>query len=178
MKKFSAILLAVVMVLSMTGCVSLLRDKHRENSDSSTSSTRSSYSKKESSVIGESSDSLVESSDISTENSDDGEISSASEKNSDGNSDSILGNIIRPDVKEAIDSYEAVMDEYIAFMEKYESSDDTVGMMVQYYEILKKMNDMSEKFDALGDKELTDAEALYYYEVSVRVSKKLADSTL
>ena len=117
------------------------------------------------------------SSDNSSEDSGSSDTSSSTpEESSDNKSDSVLGNIIRPDIKEAIDSYEAFMDEYIAFMKKYRNSDDPFAMLGDYLKYLEKLNEVNEKFDAIQDKELTDAEALYYSEVSLRVSKKLLDS--
>jgi hypothetical protein len=41
-------------------------------------------------------------------------------------------NSIRPDVKEAIDAYEAFIDEYIAFMTKYSESDNSLEMLADY----------------------------------------------
>lgn len=80
-------------------------------------------------------------------------------------------NGIRPEIKEAIDGYEAFVDEYCEFMKTYNSSD--VTMLLKYTELLSKEIELSEKFEEIDDKDLTDAEALYYSEVSLRCSQKL-----
>ena len=79
--------------------------------------------------------------------------------------------LIRDDIRDAIDSYEAFIDEYCEFLESYDSSDLT--MLAKYAEMLQKEVEMSQKFDALDDQELTEAEALYYSEVSIRCSQKI-----
>ena len=74
-------------------------------------------------------------------------------------------NGIRPQIKEAIDSYEAFVDEYCTFMTELST----------YNELISKELEMTEKFKALEDEDLNDAEALYYSEVSIRCSQKLLD---
>ena len=83
--------------------------------------------------------------------------------------------LIRPEVKEALDSYEAYMDEYIAFMERYQAADatDMVAMMGDNTDMLSRYAEFAEKIDALGESELTNAELAYYLEVTNRVSQKL-----
>ena len=77
---------------------------------------------------------------------------------------------IRPEVKEAIDAYETVMNGYIEFMSTYDTSDFTaLGAYIQW---MSDMTEASEKFNALeGD--LTDEEYVYYLEVLNRVNGKL-----
>ncbi len=84
-------------------------------------------------------------------------------------------NEIRPEVKEFLDAYEACMDEYVAFMQKYASADpeSMVSMMGDYYSILARYTAFAEKIDALDESSLTDAELAYYLEVTGRVSQKL-----
>lgn len=80
---------------------------------------------------------------------------------------------IRPEFKEALDSYEAFFDEYIAFMEKYAESDDAMGMLADYTNYLMQYADMMEKLQALDDDDLSTAEAAYYVEVMSRIEQKL-----
>ena len=82
---------------------------------------------------------------------------------------------IRPKVKEAIDSYEAFYDEYIAFMKKYQSADssDLLGMMTDYLNMIEKESEMADKMDALED-DMNDAELEYYLEVTTRVMQKMS----
>ena len=85
------------------------------------------------------------------------------------------GNEIRPEVKEFLDAYEACMDEYVDFMQKYMNADPSsmVPMMGDYYSILARYTEFAEKIDAFDESELTNAELAYYLEVTNRVSQKL-----
>lgn len=85
------------------------------------------------------------------------------------------GNEIRPEVKEFLDAYEACMDEYVDFMQKYMNADPSsmVPMMEDYYSILARYTEFAEKIDAFDESELTNAELAYYLEVTNRVSQKL-----
>ncbi|MDO4479034.1 MAG: hypothetical protein Q4B73_08385 [Lachnospiraceae bacterium] len=80
---------------------------------------------------------------------------------------------IRPEIKEAIDSYEAFVDDYCDFMKKADLSDFKV--LTEYTELLGKELEMTAKFDALEDEDLTDAEYNYYTEVSLRCLQKLSN---
>ena len=80
---------------------------------------------------------------------------------------------LRPHIKEAIDSYEAFVDEYCAFMQEYSLTD--LSKLSTYNELVSREIEMSEKFEALEKEELTTEEALYYSEVGLRCSQKLLD---
>ena len=96
------------------------------------------------------------------------EESSTTEASTDSNS-------IRPDIKEAIDSYETFMNDYCDFMTKYSESDDVVSMMADYADYMSKYTDMTKKFDDLENDNLNDAELSYYLEVQTRITQKLAN---
>ena len=81
--------------------------------------------------------------------------------------------LIRPEIKEAIDSYEAFVDEYCAFMTEYTISDLT--KLGTYNELLKKEVEMSKNFEALENENLTEEEAIYYADVSLQCSQKMLD---
>ena len=83
--------------------------------------------------------------------------------------------LISPELKEFLDSYEAFMDEYCEFMKSYSTSD--TSKMMEYLQILQKYTDFAEKANAWKDKELNDAETLYYLEVLNRVNAKLLELT-
>lgn len=82
---------------------------------------------------------------------------------------------IRPEFKEAVDSYETFMNEYVEFMKKYQESDDILGMLTDYANYMAKYAEMVEKMNKIGDEEMTIAESAYYLEVMARVQKKLAE---
>ncbi len=115
----------------------------------------------------ESSEEIVEEESSEEESSEE----ESSEEESSEEAETIDQTLIRDDIRDAIDSYEAFIDEYCEFLKSYDSSDLT--MLAQYAEMLQKEVEMSQKFDALDDQELTEAEALYYSEVSIRCSQKI-----
>ena len=82
---------------------------------------------------------------------------------------------IRPEVKERLDAYESMADEYVAFLHRYSEADgdELFSMLGDYYRVLMAWSDMSEKLDALDETELSDAELIYYLEVTARVTQKL-----
>ena len=84
-------------------------------------------------------------------------------------------NGIRPEVKDYLDSYEAFMDEYVEFMQKYSNADaaSMITMLGSYTKILARYQEFAEKIDAMEQEDLSNAEMAYYIEVTSRVSQKL-----
>ena len=82
---------------------------------------------------------------------------------------------IRPEFKEAMDSYESFMNEYCEFMEKYNSSDDVTSMLSDYTDYMTQYVETMKKIDDIGEEEMSSEEAIYYTEVTTRVSKKLLE---
>lgn len=84
--------------------------------------------------------------------------------------------IMRPEFKEAMDSYEEFMNSYCDFMKKYANSDGTdVNMLTEYTEYMGKYSQVVEDFEKWDDGEMNDVETAYYIEVQARVSKKLLE---
>lgn len=84
-------------------------------------------------------------------------------------------NAIRPEVKEAIDSFEAFIDEYCEISKKYLSSSGTdLGIIADYTKFLSKYSDASKKMEDMED-DLNDAELKYYTEVMLRCDQKLLE---
>lgn len=78
--------------------------------------------------------------------------------------------------KEAMDSYEAFVDEYIAFMKKYLNSNGTdMTLITDYAKYVSKLADAEEKFNKWEDEDMNSAETAYYIEVQTRVNKKLLE---
>lgn len=69
--------------------------------------------------------------------------------------------------------YEEFMDEYVAFMKKYQTATDTSSMLMDYLAFMQKYSDFSEKANAYDTNEMSNADAAYYLEVTSRVSQKL-----
>lgn len=84
---------------------------------------------------------------------------------------------MRPEFKEAMDSYEEFYREYCDFMVKYNQNPSDLTLMAEYYQLLVKMQEMDEDFAAWTDGELNDEEFEYYLEVSERVMDMLLEVT-
>jgi len=82
---------------------------------------------------------------------------------------------IRPEFKEAMDSYEEFFDEYVAFMKSYMDSDDPLSMMTEYTQMMEKFVKTMSKLEEIDEEELSDAEALYYADVMLRINQKLLE---
>lgn len=83
---------------------------------------------------------------------------------------------MRPDFKEAMDSYEEFMNEYVAFMKKYADSDGTdASILADYATYMGKYADMVDKFDKWESEDMNAAETAYYIDVQTRVSKMLLE---
>lgn len=82
---------------------------------------------------------------------------------------------IRPEFKEAMDSYEEFFDEYIAFMEKYASSSNPLGMMSDYLDYMNQYADAMEKLEKIESEDMSVEEEKYYLDVLNRINKKLLD---
>ncbi len=96
-----------------------------------------------------------------------------SDTNSDADKKTVDG--IRPEFKEAMDSYEAFYDEYCDFMKKYQENPNDRTLIDGYMDMLDRNVEMTEKFEAWDESEMNDEELKYYLDVSNRVSKKMID---
>lgn len=83
---------------------------------------------------------------------------------------------VRAEVKQALDSYETLMNEYCDFMEKYSANPDDLTLIMEYSDFLAKYTDAMNKLSALDDIELNDEETKYYLEVTNRVSARLIEA--
>ena len=75
--------------------------------------------------------------------------------------------------KESMDQYEAFIDEYIAFMKKYQDSDNAIGMLIDYTKYLKRYAEFEKMVREIDEKSLTRDEKAYFLEVQKRVTQKL-----
>ena len=93
------------------------------------------------------------------------------------NSSSATG--LRAEFKNAMDSYEASMDEYIAFMTKYNASKGTNPELISAYgEYMKKYIDATDAYKKWDGKEMNKEEAKYYVDVQTRVTQKLMNASI
>ena len=78
--------------------------------------------------------------------------------------------------KEAMDSYEAFIDEYCTFMKKYAKSNGTdMTLISDYAKYASKLADAEKKFDKWEEEEMNDEETAYYIQVQTRVNQKLLE---
>lgn len=82
---------------------------------------------------------------------------------------------IRPEFKEAMDSYEAFYTEYCAFMKEYSENPIDLTLLSKYSDMLIKAEEMNEAFEAWDEDELNNEELKYYLDVNNRVMKMLVD---
>ena len=69
--------------------------------------------------------------------------------------------------------YEAYIDEYVAFMQKYQDGGQPVSMLSDYMEMLQKQQEMTDAFNSYDQSQLSNEELQYYLEVQNRVNQKL-----
>ncbi len=83
---------------------------------------------------------------------------------------------MRPEFKEAMDSYETFMNQYCDFMKKYAENPSDLGLLTEYADYMAQYAETMEKINAIEQKELSDEELKYYLEVTARVTQKLAEA--
>ena len=82
---------------------------------------------------------------------------------------------IREDFKNAMDSYETFMNEYVDFMKKYKANPTDPTLISQYSSMLQKYTEQVSAFDKWDSSEMSTEEASYYLEVQTRVNQKLLE---
>lgn len=84
---------------------------------------------------------------------------------------------VDPDLKETLDAYERMMNEYCDFMEKYENADssDVFSMLGDYSKMMSEYADAMDKLNELDTSKMSTADYKYYLDVTTRVSKRLLD---
>lgn len=82
---------------------------------------------------------------------------------------------MRPEFKEAMDSYEEFYKEYCDVLKKYSSNPTDLSILTEYTKLTEQSVEMSEKFEAWDEGEMNDAELKYYLEVSGRVTQMLLE---
>lgn len=82
---------------------------------------------------------------------------------------------VNPDFKATMDSYEAMINEYVEFMKKYEESSDPVSMMNDLNEYMTKYTETMTKLSEIDSSTLSEADAAYYLEVYGRITTKITE---
>ena len=84
---------------------------------------------------------------------------------------------IRDEVKEAVDSYEELMNEYCDFMQKYSENPGDMSVLMEYATYMAKYEEAMDKIDALDDMDMNDAELSYYLAATARIEQRLLSAT-
>ena len=82
---------------------------------------------------------------------------------------------VSADFKAAMDAYEAFIDEYITFIKKYEEEGRPLSMLSEYTELMTQYTEFAETMAAYNGDNLSAADYAYYIEVMGRVSQKLLE---
>ena len=82
---------------------------------------------------------------------------------------------IRPEFKEAMDSYEKFFDEYVTFMKAYMDSDDPFSMMGEYTTMMQQYMEIMGELEDIDEDELSSKEAIYYADIMLRINQKLLE---
>ena len=95
------------------------------------------------------------------------------DENKETNDDSynVVESLVTPEFKELMDSYEAFFDEYIVFMENYD--ENNFDLMYDYLNYLEEFANTMDKLSEIDENELSEADTLYYLEVTARIYAKL-----
>lgn len=91
----------------------------------------------------------------------------------DSNTNNELVDGMRPEFKEAMDSYETFYDKYCKIIKKCTENPPDIELLADYTDMLSKAAEMTEKFDAWKNSDLNSAELKYHLDVNNRVTKKL-----
>ena len=83
-------------------------------------------------------------------------------------------NEIRAEFKDAMDSYEDFIDDYVVIMKKYKESNGTdTSILTDYSTYMTKYNEVSQKIQKWSAESLNSAELEYYTKVLTRVNEKI-----
>ena len=83
---------------------------------------------------------------------------------------------VNPDFKATMDGYESYINEYIDFLNTYNSDpSNVVGMLTQYNEMMQEYADWTEQINAINESSLSAADLAYYTEVMGRVNARLLE---
>lgn len=181
LKKFAAILVAIAVCTTLTACGGIRNTETTKHTSMATKTTSTSESKSDeelttTTVDIETTDDttmlITEESKI-TETQENTLVESTIAESDKPTAETLKG--IRPEFKEALDSYEAFYDEYCDIMKKYMENPLDMSILTEYYECIEKIEEMDEKLEALDDSEWSDEETKYYLEVTTRVTTKMLE---
>ena len=77
-----------------------------------------------------------------------------------------------------MNEYEVFFDEYIAFMQTYNSSSDTTALMNQYINYMSQFTETMSAMNNVDQSTLSNEEVKLYTETTTRISGKLLNAGL
>lgn len=84
---------------------------------------------------------------------------------------------IRPEFKEALDSYEQFFNEYADLMEAYKNNPTDLQLLTKYADFMSKYSDYMQKLDELKTEDMSTEESAYFIDVTARIEKRLLEVT-
>lgn len=82
---------------------------------------------------------------------------------------------VSADFRDVMDEYEKFIDKYVKFMKKYEEEGRPLSMLSEYTELMTQYTEFAETMAAYNGDNLSAADYAYYIEVMGRVSQKLLE---
>ncbi len=82
---------------------------------------------------------------------------------------------LRPEFKQAMDSYESFYNEYVDLLKQYKANPTDFSILTKYMSMLSQVEEIDAAFKAWDSSDMTSEELKYYLEVSARIQKKLVD---
>lgn len=82
---------------------------------------------------------------------------------------------VTPEFKRMMDEYEAFFDEYVAFVRSYDPNAASVESMARYSSLMTQYAETMAAMEAVDQEQLTEADAVYYAQVTARIYSKLTE---
>lgn len=82
---------------------------------------------------------------------------------------------LRPEFKEAMDSYEDFYTEYCDFLKQYTANPTDLSLFAKYGDMLERAEEMNKAFEEWDENDLNNEELKYYLDVNNRVMQMLID---
>jgi len=92
-------------------------------------------------------------------------------------SDADLVGGMRPDFKEAMDSYEEFYAEYCEVLKQYMEDPTDMTVLTEYSDLMQQSIEVAEKFESWDNGDLNTEELKYYVEVNGRVTQMLVEAS-
>lgn len=144
MKKYIAIIVTLILMLTLAGC-----GKDEPTTAENDTGTADSYE-------------IVEE-----------EAESAETSNTDDESSETDTGLLSPEFKKTMDDYEAWFDHYCDVMKRYKEDSSNLELLSEMTDLLTKEATMLEEMENMDQADMNAAELAYYLEVTARIEKKL-----